>query len=97
MKKMLEVAARNREVHFQSYLSNWLNVIMTMILQNTISRFKLFEMESFDVTLGTNEHHFEHFQAECVILRIGFDVITTMILQNTISRCNLFRIESFDS
>ena len=42
------VAARNREEHFQSYISNWICIMTTMILQKTISRFNFFRFESFD-------------------------------------------------
>ena len=82
-------------------------IITAMILQNTISRFNLFRIESFDSGVcyfgglrqqicwmsqqGTQNSVFR------VIFRIGFSIRTAMILQNTISRFNLFRIESFDS
>ena len=78
-----------------------------MILQNAISRFNLFRIESFDSGVcylgelrkqicwmsqqGTQNSVFR------VIFRIGFSIRTAMILQNTISRFNLFRIESFDT
>ena len=103
-KNLLTVAARNREGHFQSYLSNWLQCITLMILQNTNSRFNLFLIASFDSWVcwlgeprkkicwlsqqGTEKSIFR------VIFRIGFDVINAMILQNTISRFNFFRIAS---
>ena len=78
---------------------------MTLILQNTISRFNFFRIESFDSWVceprkkkicwlsqqGTEKSIFR------VIFRIGFGIMTAMILQNTISRFNVFRIESLDT
>ena len=70
-----------------------------MILQNTISRFNLFRIESFDsgecylgelrkqTQQGTQNSVFR------VIFRIDFSIRTAMILQNTISRFNLFRLK----
>ena len=81
---------------------------MTLILQNTISRFNLFRIESFATWvcyfgeprkkkicwLSQQGTEKSIFR---VIFRIGFGIMTAMILQNTISRFNFFRIESFDS
>jgi len=78
---------------------------MTLILQNTISRFNFFRIESFDSWVceprkkkicwvpqqGTEKSIFR------VIFRIGFDIMTTMILQNTISTFNYFLIQINDS
>ena len=46
-KNLLNVPARNREAHFQSYLSNWLWHYDYNDSANTISRFNLFRIESF--------------------------------------------------
>ena len=47
-KKSVECHSKEQKEHFQSYLSNWFDIMTTMILQNTISRFNLFWIESFN-------------------------------------------------
>ena len=83
------------------------DIIMTLILQNTISRFNFFWIESFDTWVCYFGEPRKKKSVECrskeqmsifrVIFRIGFGIMTAMILKNTISRFNFFRIESFDS
>ena len=82
-------------------------IMTAMILQNTISRFNLFRIESFD----SGVCYFGELQKNIcwmsqkgtdkslirVIFRIDFDIVTTMILQNTISRFNLCQIENVES
>ena len=79
---------------------------MTLILQNTISRFNLFRIESFEwsVLLWRAIKKIRWFSQQeteksifRVIFLIGFDIMTLMILQNIIPRFKLFQIESVDS
>ena len=67
-----------------------------MILQNTISKFNLFRIESFDsgeCYLGELRTQTTQNRVFRVTFRIGFSIRTAMILQNTISRFNLFRLK----
>ena len=78
------------------------DVITTMILQNTHSRFNFFWIESFSswvCYLGDPQKYMLNVAARSreEHLLIGFDVITTMILKNTSSSFNFFQIESFDT
>ena len=83
------------------------DVLTRLILQNTISRFNLFQIESLIAERVTLDGHEKNMcwmlQQETeksifrVIFWIDFKIMTTMILQNTISIFNFFRIESFES
>ena len=94
---MLNVPARNREEHFQVYLSNWLgHYDCNNPAKNNFQEFPLIIWRATQKQIcgmsqqGTEKTFFKG------ILWNGVGVMTAMILQNTISRLKLFWIETFD-
>ena len=78
------------------------DIMTTMILQNTILRFKIFQIESVNSWVyyfgDTRKTIMLNVTARNrVIFWIEFEIMTAMILQNTISTFQLFYFKSFDS
>ena len=75
-------------------------IMTAMILQNSISKFNLLQIESFDsgvcdfrelrIKICWMSQHGTEKSIYRVIFRIGFGIMTAMILQNTIFQIQLF-------
>ena len=106
-KKTVECHRKEQRSPFSEFSFELILLYTTMILQNTIPRFNLLQIESFDsgvcdfrelrIKICWMSQHGTEKSIYRVIFRIGFGIMPAMIMKNTISRFNFSRIKSFDS